>query len=173
VTVVDRALREKEPGVYATDVPLPEAGTYEIAFIMDAPQILHCFNMAAVPNPQIVRETRPLAIEYLVEDRQMSAGETFRLRFQLTDPATGQLRSNIKDVRVLFYRAPGQGRTEVGAKEVRHGIYEALLPIRWRGAYYIHVSSPSVKVPYGELPYLTLMGVPKKAARQPSPPTEG
>jgi len=121
----------------------------------------------ARPNPAIKAEQRPLAIEFLGEKHlQVAAGETFALRFQLTDPANGRLRTGLKDIRVLFYRAPGQYRTEVEAKEVSDGIYEAMVPIRFRGAWYIHVSSPSLKVPYGELPYLTVMGVAKKATTQ-------
>jgi len=173
VSVVDRALREEEPGVYATNVPLTSAGTYEIALIMDSPQILHCFEVAARPNPAIKLDTRPLAIEYLVENKKVQAGETYTLRFQLTDPATGRLQSGLKDIRVLFYRAPGQFRTEVEAHEVRDGLYEAKLPIKYRGAWYIYVSSPSLEVPYGELPFLTVLGVAKKAAAQPPRPSEG
>lgn len=173
VTVVDQALRETEPGFYATEIPLPSAGTYEIALIMDSPQILHCFRVAARPNPAIKTESRPLAIEFLVESRQVTAGQSFALRFQLTDPATGRLRSGLKDVRVLFYRAPGQYRTEVEAKEVRDGLYEAMLPIRYRGAWYVHVSSPSLNVRYGEMPYLTLMGMRKKAVTKGARPDQG
>jgi len=162
VDVVDRALREEKPGFYATQVPLASAGTYEIALIMDSPQILHCFRMVVRPNPSIKQDTRPLSVEYLVESREVPAGEPFAFRFQLTDPATGRLRTGLTDVRVMFYRAPGQYRTEVAAKEVGAGIYEAMLPIRYAGAYYIHVSSPSLHVNYGDMPYTTVMGVAKK-----------
>jgi len=174
VSIIDRALREKEPGVYAAEVPLQSAGTYEITFIMDSPQILHCFEVVARPNPAIKHEARPLAIEYLVEQRQVPIGDNLTLRFQLTDPATGRLKSGLKDVRVLSYRAPGQYRTEIPAKEVRDGLYEASVPIRYSGAWYIHVSSPSLKVPFGELPYLTVMGVAKKESTQNVPrPNQG
>ena len=111
VMVVDQALREKGPGVYASRVKLPSAGTYEIALIMDSPQILHCFSVVAGPNPNFASDVKPLAVEYLVKTRKASVGETYRLRFQLNDPATGQLRSGLDDIRVLFYRAPGQLRT--------------------------------------------------------------
>ncbi len=173
VGVVDRALREEEPGVYVADVPLPSAGTYEIALIMDAPQILHCFRLVARPNPAIEPDRKPLAVEYLVEGREVPAGKPFTLRFQLTDPTTGRLKSGLGDVRVLFYRAPGQLRTEVEAREVRDGLYEATLPIKFRGAYYVHVATPSMKVLYGDLPYLTLLGVPGKAAKQGARPGQG
>jgi cytochrome c2/DNA-binding beta-propeller fold protein YncE len=166
VMVVDQALREKEPGAYASGALLPHAGTYDIAFIMDSPQILHCFSVVAGPNPHFAGDIKPLAVEYLIETRKASVGEAYRLRFQLNDPATGRLRSGLKDIRVLYYKAPGQFRTEVAAKEVRDGLYEAELPIRFPGAYY-------VKVPYGELPYITFSGSRQKAAKQGSAPKGG
>jgi YVTN family beta-propeller protein len=164
VGVVDRALREKAPGVYAANVRLPEAGTYEIAFMMDSPQILHCFAAVAQPDPALQGSRDRVDVEYLVESRQVPAGEEFGLRFLLSDSRTGQLRSGLEDVRVLFFRAPNYDRTEVLAKEVTEGIYEARLPIRRRGAYFVYVGSASAKVAYGELPFLTLSGVPSKAA---------
>lgn len=173
VMVVDQALREKEPGVYASGAQLPHAGTYEITFIMDSPQILHCFSVVAGPNPHFARDLKPLAVEYLVETRKASVGEAYRLRFQLNDPATGRLRSGLKDVRVLFYRVPGQLRTVVAAEEVRDGLYEAKLPIRFPGAYYAHISSLSLKVRYGDLPYLTFLGSRQKAAKQGPAPKGG
>jgi hypothetical protein len=173
VMVVDQALREKEPGAYASGALLPHAGTYDIAFIMDSPQILHCFSVVAGPNPHFAGDIKPLAVEYLIETRKASVGEAYRLRFQLNDPATGRLRSGLKDIRVLYYKAPGQFRTEVAAKEVRDGLYEAELPIRFPGAYYAHISSPSLKVPYGELPYITFSGSRQKAAKQGSAPKGG
>jgi len=166
VEVVDQALREKAPGVYASSIPLPEAGTYEIAFIMDSPQVLHCFTVVARPNPALAKEGKPLAVEFLVEDRRAPAGEAFDIRFQLTDPATGRLRSGLADVRVLSYRAPSFDRRETLAEEVEPGIYRARVPIRQRGAYFVHVSSRVPDVAYGELPYLTLIGVPKTVVRE-------
>jgi YVTN family beta-propeller protein len=156
VTVTDRALVEKRPGTYSAQVQIPLAGTYDVAFVLDSPPILHCFSVAALPNPALQRDREPLAVEYLIEDRNLPAGETFRLRFRLTDPATEQPSSGLQDVRVLFYRAPGHDRTEVPAEEVEEGIYEAAMSIRRAGAYYVYVSSGSMNVPYGKLPYLTL-----------------
>jgi hypothetical protein len=107
-----------------------------------------------------------LAVEYLVEDRQAPVGQDFALRFRLTDPRTGQLRSGLRDVRVLSYRAPSFDRSEVSAQEVENGLYEVRLLMRRHGAYYIFVSSRSAKATYNDLSYLTLMGVRKKTATQ-------
>jgi hypothetical protein len=156
VTVTDRLLAESDPGAYVATVQLPQSGSYDVAFILDAPQILHCFRVEVKPNPSITRDLKSLAIQYLVEDRKVAAGKTFALRFRLTDPATEQPRTGLKDVSVLFYRAPGYDRTEVKAREIETGIYEAPLPIRKDGAYFVYVGSRSAKMPYGDLSYLTL-----------------
>jgi YVTN family beta-propeller protein len=173
VGVVDRALREKAPGVYSANVQLPEAGTYEVAFMMESPQILHCFGLVARPNPLMQDDAARLAVEYLVEDRRVPAGKELALRFRLTDPRNGQLRSGLKDVRVLSYRAPAFDRKVVWASDLGDGIYEARFPIRRPGAYYVFVSSESAGATYDDLLYLTVMGVHGKAATQTNGQTGG
>src|SRR5262249_23025301 len=42
VLVVDRSLRETIPGVYATTAPMAKSGTYDVAFLLDSPRIVHC-----------------------------------------------------------------------------------------------------------------------------------
>lgn len=164
VGVVDRSLREKEAGVYAARLQIPAAGTYDVAFLLDSPRILHCFSVAARPNPLLKGEAKPLEVDYLVKERNIQVGEAVRLRFRLTDPETDQPRTDLKDVRVLYYLAPGTRRTEVAAREVGDGIYEAALSLPRSGAYYVYVASPSAKVRYGDLSYLTLRAVQEKAA---------
>ncbi len=157
--ITDRALAENDPGVYSARIQLPKAGTYEAAFVLDSPPVLHCFKFAAVPNPALKHNLKPLEIEYLVEERTIPAGKPMQLRFRLVDPASEQPKSGLSDVRVLYYRSPGVGRRDVPAKEVAEGIYEAELGIGMRGAYFIYVSSASSRMPVGELRYLTLRAV--------------
>ncbi len=165
VGIVDRALREKAPGVYAGEVRIPAAGTYDVAFLLDTPRLLHCFAFEAKPNPRIKVALKPLAVSYLLKQRRVTAGHTVTLRFRLTDPATDQPRTDVRDVRVLYYRAPTHGRTVVRARHVADGVYEAALPLKRAGAYYVYVGAPSLKVHYGDLPYMTLRAVGDKATR--------
>lgn len=167
VTVTDRALVEKRPGAYSARVQLPLAGTFDVAFVLDSPPILHCFSLAAIRNPALQRDLKPLAVEFLIEERKVPAGENVALRFRLTDPASEEARTGIEDVGVLFYRVPGHDRTEIAAREVAGGVYEAVLPIRKPGAYYVYVGVESKQLPYGKLPYLTL-----RAVKPPAPRTQ-
>jgi YVTN family beta-propeller protein len=155
VTVVVRALRETAPGVYAAPITVPEAGTYEVALLLDAPRILHCFSFVARPNPDLARTGPPLGVEFLLKERRVPAGDPVTLRFRLTDRYTGKPKSGLADVRILHFWGPGMFRTVEPTREVEAGVYEATLRFRRPGAYYVHVLAPPAK----NLPFLTLNAV--------------
>ena len=164
VTTVERSLKEVEPGVYAAKVKIPAPGRYDVAFLLETPPLLHCFSAAARPNPSVAHTTAALGVEYLRSDRVVPAGEPTAFRFRLVNPATGDARTGIKDVRVLFFRVPGLDRTEIFAQEEGEGIYQALLPFPHPGAYYVYVSAHSEHISYNDLPYFTLVATGKPAA---------
>ncbi len=156
VLVTDRALLERQPGVYSARIQVPKPGTYEAAFVLDSPPVLHCFRFTALPNPLLQKELKPLAIEYLTEERKVPAGKPVTMRFRLTRPVDDNPATGLADVQVLYYRAPGQGRRTIVAREIGDGVYEADIDITLRGTYYVYVSSQSAKSPVGELSYITL-----------------
>jgi YVTN family beta-propeller protein len=157
VQVVDRSMQEKEPGVYSSTVRIPEPGTYDVAFLLDSPSILHCFEVTARPNPLLGPKGPALAIEYLMQNRLVPANEKVKFRFKLTDPHSGIAAADLKGVRIRYFLAPGQYRTEVPARHIADGIYEAELRMRRAGAYYVYVAYPPKKVLFNDLPYMTLM----------------
>ena len=159
VSVVDRTLREREPGVYSAKVKIPVAGKYDVALLLESPRMLHCFEVTATPNPMLKRSFDPLAVEYLLTDRNLKVGKPAPFRFRLTDPATEKPRDDLKDVNVLYYAASGRGRAVSPAKAVGDGIYEAELSLSLREAYYVWVGSESAEVPYEKLPYFSVRGV--------------
>lgn len=159
ITVVDRSLKEIEPGVYASRVKLPAAGRFDVAFQLDTPKLLHCFSAEVQRDPQLARARRPVAVEYLIDERTVKSGQTLALRFRLVEPGSGAPRQGLRDARVQYYLAPGRGRAEVAAREVGEGVYEALLPIEQAGAYFVHAGSPSLNARPQDLPYLTLRAV--------------
>lgn len=156
VSVVDRSLREVEPGVYSARVRVPVAGRYDVAFLLDSPRVLHCFEVEAKENPAQKQARSALELEYLDLPARLTAGEVPRLRFKLREPGTHQPAAGLGDVTVLTYAAPGRQRAEVIAREVEEGVYEARPTLASTGAYYLYVSVPSRKVGYGGLPYRTL-----------------
>jgi hypothetical protein len=157
VQIANRAMHEVEPGVYATIVKMPMAGKFEVAYLNETPNFLHCFAMDVETNPNIVVDHKDLDIEYLPRERQATAGETLHLRFRLTEPRSGLAQQGLEDVMVKYYRAPRFDQAQVQARHVSDGVYEVDLPIKAAGAYYIYVSVPSRKIKYDDLSYLTLM----------------
>lgn len=166
VTVVDRSLKEVEPGVYAGRVKIPVAGKFDVAFMLDSPKLLHCFSVQAKANPLIVKTLDPLAVEFDERSRTATSGGNLGLRFKLIDPASGLVKTGIKDARVMYFLAPGRGRTEVAVKEIGDGFYEADMQLAQPGAYYVYVGVPSMKLGYGKLPFFTLRAQPPATARR-------
>ncbi len=163
VQIANRAMKEVEPGVYATIVKMPMAGKFEVAYLNETPNFLHCFAMDVETNPNIVVDHKDLVIEYLPRDQQATAGETLHLRFRLTEPQSGLAQQGLEDVMVKYYRAPRFDQAQVGARHVGDGVYEVELPLKAAGAYYIYVSVPSRKMKFDDLSYLTLMAVAEQA----------
>ena len=50
--VIDRSLREETPGVYSSTVKLPAAGNFDVAFLLNQPQIIHCFSTQVAASRQ-------------------------------------------------------------------------------------------------------------------------
>jgi YVTN family beta-propeller protein len=165
VTVVDRTLKEREPGVYSAKVRIPASGDYDVAFLLDTPVMLECFSVTALENPVLAQEKhQPLAVEYLVKERRFKVGDTVPLRFRLTNPETRKPESELQDVTVLYYPASGTGgRRIVRAAPLGDGVYEATLSLPHAGGYYVYVGSASKQMPHAKLPYFSLL-----AMRQPS-----
>ena len=157
IEIIDRSLQEREPGTYSTRARIPVAGRYDVAFLLDSPRLVQCFSFTAKPDPALKRRGPPLSVEYLIQERQVTAGEEFSFPFRLTDPESGRPSPGLGDVRVLYYMVPGLHRTEVAAREISDGVYEATLKFPAKGAYYIYVASPSNKVRYGDLLYRSLL----------------
>ena len=157
VQIANRALKETKPGLYTATVKVPTAGTFEVAFLNETPQFLHCFTMEVETNPALQSEFKPVAIEYLNDKVVRRAGETMKLRFRLTDPGTGAVLAEANGVKVKYYRAPRYGLTELLATHVGDGIYEAEILLNRAGAYYVYVAAPSLNAQYNDLSYLTVM----------------
>jgi YVTN family beta-propeller protein len=159
VTVVDRSLKEVEPGVYAGRVRIPVAGKYDIAFMLQSPQVLHCFSADAAENPAIAKDRDPLKIEYVTTQRQYKVGETAAIRFRVGDGMTGQPKTGLAGLKALYFLAPGRMRTEVGVVEVGEGLYEARVALAEAGGWYVYIGAPALKIGYERLPFFSLLAV--------------
>ena len=166
VTVVDRSLKEIEPGVYAGKVKIPAAGRYDVAFSLDSPKLLHCFSTTVAENPLLAEGRKGVDVQYLFEGREVAVGSTTAFRFRIVDKSSGRAVAGLKDVRVMSFRAPGTDRSEVSAREVGDGVYEASVRFGESGAYYVHVASATLKKTFRDLPYYSLAAAaPKNPVR--------
>ena len=155
--VVDRSLREIKPGVYSTTIKLPASGRYDVAFLNDSPRVSHCFNLFAETNP-ILKEKQAVAlgIEHQVKEKTLAVRQDFAFRFKLIDTATGDPKSDLKDVRVLTFLSPGVWQRRDIATSIGNGVYEIKINVPEAGVYMLFVESPSMGVRYSDLPYLML-----------------
>ncbi|HXO21471.1 MAG TPA: YncE family protein [Thermoanaerobaculia bacterium] len=159
VLVIDRSLKEKAPGSYETVAKLRDPGSYDVAFFLDNPRIVHCFSVAVEPNPALARKRQaalPPKVEYLLAARTLRAGEPWVLRFRISDPVTGAPKRDLADVQVLAYQPPGNRQERYGAVQVEPGVYEARLGAGRPGSYYVFVQSSSIGLPFHRSPPLTL-----------------
>ncbi|HSE18591.1 MAG TPA: SCO family protein [Pyrinomonadaceae bacterium] len=160
VLVVDRSLREIKPGVYSTTIKLPASGLYDVAFLNDSPRVSHCFDLSADVNPAM-KEEKPVAlrIEHQMKELTLPVGKDFTFRFKLTDTATGNPKSDLKDVRVLTFMSAGGWQRRDFATPVGNGMYEIKINVPESGVYMVFFESASMGVKYKDLPYLMLHAV--------------
>jgi hypothetical protein len=157
VLVADRSLREIRAGVYETVARLPGAGTYDVAFLLDAPRVTHCFEATASVNPAIKHKPEvAVRVEYLDRDKRLRTGTDYKLRFRLFETATNQPKVGLTDVRVLMFLAPGVWQKRDFARDVGGGLYELIINVPQPGVYMIFVESRSQGVTFQQLPSLTL-----------------
>lgn len=168
----DASLRETAPGVYSTRAQLTGQGNYDVAFLLDSPRVVNCFEMSVKENPEFEKK-RGLAIkiEPLLKERTLKTGENVQLRFKVTDPATGQPKADLKDMGVLTFLSPGIWQQRQWAKSIGAGVYEINFVPPQSGVYYIFFQCPSLGVQYRQLPRLILNAEAATAAatKQPAP----
>jgi len=153
VAVVDRSLKEVEPGVYSGKVRVPVAGQYDVAFLLDNPRILHCFSTQARENPALRKDGRAMTAQFVDLPLRIRQGAPVTVRVKLLDATSRAPRTGLADVQVLFHATPGGPRGEVAAKEVGDGVYEARLVPERTGVHYLFIAVPSLNVKPNQLPY--------------------
>jgi YVTN family beta-propeller protein len=163
VMVVDRSIREISPGVYSASIKLPQGGHYDLAFLLDSPRVVNCFDVSVNENPQMARRDNepPLKVQYLVKTVNVRPHERFNLQLRLRDTQTGAARSDLKDVGVLTFLAPGIWQERQWAKALGDGVYEISFVPPDEGVYYVFVYCPSMKIKLNQLPFITLDGRPQ------------
>ncbi|MEA2462713.1 MAG: hypothetical protein QOJ98_460 [Acidobacteriota bacterium] len=148
VLVLDRSLKEAGPGVFEIKTTVAAAGTYDVAFFLNSPRIVHCFELAVQPDvnaPAKVAE-KSIKVEAIDDGQPLRAGEELELKFRLLDAASGEPQRGVKDVRALAFLVPGTWQKRIGAAPDGDGNYRVHLQVPESGIYYLFLESPSLKL---------------------------
>ncbi len=168
VLVLDKSLRETAPGVYETTARLDGHGQYDVAFLLDAPRMVNCFGMTVKENPALPKTIGiPIKVETLAQGGTLRVGESYSLRFKVTDIISNQPKADLRDMGVLVFLAPGIWQRRELAKPLGDGVYEMSFVPPQAGVYYVHFQSPSLGVKYNQLPFFTLRAAQDDDAPQP------
>ncbi|HEX7150211.1 MAG TPA: hypothetical protein VF618_01900 [Thermoanaerobaculia bacterium] len=145
VLVLDRSLREEAPSVFSIKTKVPAAGKYDVAFFLNAPRVVHCFELEVAANPNAPRNiVRKVEIEPLLEKKPIHAGETLELKFRLTDGETPH--RNVRDLRALAFLTPGTWQQRISGTADENGIVSFKVPVPQSGVYYVFLESPSLNL---------------------------
>ncbi|MDD0974745.1 YncE family protein [Pseudomonas fontis] len=159
--VIDRSLREVTPGVYSSTVKLPAAGNFDVAFLLNEPQIIHCFSTQVAESPNAPRHQVP-RVEFLNDKPTVQQGNPFVARFRLVE-GSGAPRPGVRDLSLRYFLAPSSRAMTSEVKELGEGFYEAPLQLAEAGAWYLHVQAPSLGTAFAEKNYTSLRVLPAKA----------
>jgi DNA-binding beta-propeller fold protein YncE len=160
--VLNNSLAETAGGVYTATVRLPEAGSYDVAFLLDNPRLVNCFDISVAENPDLPKAaTVPIKIEPMLSEATARVGERYVLRFKVLDKDSDQPRANLEDVGTLVFLAPGIWQQREWAKALGNGVYEVSFVPPQAGAYYVYFQSPSLDVRFNQLPSLTIQAIKK------------
>jgi YVTN family beta-propeller protein len=156
VLAADRSLRETAPGILESATRLPKGGVYDVAFLLNAPRIIHCFTLAATGGPEAGRPRGKAHLEYLVDGRIHRAGETVRVRVRLSDPTTREPIAALEDLTVMSVLVPGTWQRRQTAQAEEGGVYAASVALPKPGVYHVHVQSAALRAQFQDFPYLVL-----------------
>ena len=157
VLVVDRSLKQRAPGSYETSIKLGRAGPYLLAFFLDTPRFVHCFEGLTVQagSESAASQAQP-RIETSADRLHVRAGETVHLSFQVVDGNGKKLAKNPEDIHALLFLNPGIWQDRRWATpDGTGGFTMDFVPPR-PGFYGISVECPSLEIPFSRSPNLTL-----------------
>lgn len=160
--IVDQSLREGNPGEYATTVKFSDAGHYDVAFLLDSPRLINCFQLEIAENPTLAKPSGvALRIDLVAKDKIAKAGETHNLRFRVIDSGSNKPITNLNDVGVLVFLAPGIWQQRAWARNLGEGLYETSFVPPQAGVYYVFFQCPSLAIQFNQVSPLTLQAVKK------------
>ncbi|MGH8389207.1 MAG: cytochrome D1 domain-containing protein [Pseudomonas sp.] len=161
--VIDRSLREIEPGLYSARIKLPPAGRFDVAFLLNQPSIVHCFNTVVEANSSIEHAVGAAKVEFMLDKSTAALGSPYTVRFRILQGKQKATRSGVKDVQVRYFLAPSSRPQMVAARDVGNGVYEAPVTLDQKGAWYLHVRAASLGANFGDQTFASVRVLPGEA----------
>ena len=161
--VIDRSLREVEPGLYSARIKLPQAGRFDVAFLLNQPNIIHCFSALVEPDPSLAQRPGVPKVEFMLDKSTADLGNPYVVRFRIVEGQQKTRRSGVKDVQVRYFRAPTSRAQEVAALDVGNGVYEAPVTLDQSGAWYLHVRAASLGANFDDTTFASVRVLPGDA----------
>ena len=165
VEVVDRSLREQQPGIYETTTRMLEPGRYDVAVFVDSPRVVECFPVVVEADPAYRRSLDPRKVHVAINANlgKPAVGETVEVVVSVRDAKTGAPREGLKDVDVVAFLAPGIWQSRQWARELGEGRYAVELVPPEEGVYYVFVEISSEGLRSNQSGSIILEAVPVKA----------
>nr|WP_085657022.1 cytochrome D1 domain-containing protein [Pseudomonas sp. B11(2017)] len=160
--VVDRSLREVSPGLYSARVKLPAAGRFDVAFLLNQPNLIHCFTAQVEPDSAQSRHAGTPKVEFLLDKTAVALNDPYVVRFRIVQGKQNTARAGVKDVQLRYFLAPTSRPRTVAALEVADGIYEAPVTLDRSGAWYLHVRAASLGAGFDDKTFASVRVLPGK-----------
>ncbi|MFJ4196297.1 cytochrome D1 domain-containing protein [Pseudomonas sp. NPDC089534] len=160
--VVDRSLREVSPGLYSARVKLPAAGRFDVAFLLNQPNLIHCFTAQVEPDSAQPRHAGTPKVEFLLDKTAVALNAPYVVRFRIVQGKQNAARAGVKDVQLRYFLAPTSRPRTVAALEVADGIYEAPVTLDRSGAWYLHVRAASLGAGFDDKTFASVRVQPGK-----------
>jgi YVTN family beta-propeller protein len=154
VLVVDRSLREKSNGVYATSAVVDDAGKYDVVFFLDSPRVVSCFPLDVAERPETTaKREHAVIVESLAPVAAARVGAPAQIRFRITDASTHQTRA-AGEVEIVVMEAPGIWQRRTTATPSQDGSYEIEVTPPSAGTYYVWIASAAAGLPINNQQYI-------------------
>lgn len=155
--VLDNSLAETASGVYTTTVRLGAPGHYDVAFLLDSPRFVNCFDLNVIANPEAPQQNAvAIKVEPLLDGKGGRVGESYNLRFRIVDSISNEPKPELKDVGVLVFLAPGVWQRRELARPVGNGVYEMAFVPPKEGVYYFYFQCPTLAVRFNQITPVTV-----------------
>lgn len=147
VLVVDRSLRERSKGLYATTAVVNDPGKYNVVFFLDAPRVVTCFPVEVTERAEnAAKRANAAYVEPLVQVTSAQAGTPAQVSFRIADAATRRTRE-AGAVEVVVMQAPGIWQRRMTAEPSSDGHYAIQITPPSAGTYFVYVASAAAGLP--------------------------